>query len=229
MEPLAGELPSVSEVEAALAASLAGQQCPEYITFSGNGEPTLHPRFAEMVEVAIRVRDRLAPRAKTCVLSNATALDRPQVVAAVMQLDVRIMKLDAGTEERWLAINRPSPELNFARLLAGLRELRQWVLQAIFFEGPLGNTSPEQVEQWAERLGEIRPRAAQIYTVDRPVAEPQVKSASVAVLNEIAAKARQATGIPVEVYGEVRRGGASSLGPDEPSASGRGACEKVGR
>ncbi len=204
MECLAQVLPSVAEVEVALGAALTGDVCPDYITFSGNGEPTLHPEFPELVEVVIRLRDKLAPQAKTCVLSNATALDRPQVVEALSKLDVRIMKLDAGTEETWLAVNRPARELGFDRLLEGLQRLKQWVLQAIFFQGSVTNAAPEQIEQWVKRLGELRPCAAQIYTVDRPAAHGGLERVPAGLLEEVAARASRATAVPVRVYSQGR-------------------------
>ncbi|MGQ9560381.1 MAG: radical SAM protein [Candidatus Oleimicrobiaceae bacterium] len=219
MEPLAQELPSVAEVETALAAVLRDGVCPEYITFSGNGEPTLHPDFPEMVEVVIRLRDRLAPRARTCVLSNATALDRPQVVEALTKLDVRIMKLDAGTEETWMAVNRPARELSFACLLEGLKGLKRWVLQAIFFQGSVTNAGPEQIEQWVKRLGELRPCGAQIYTVDRPAADRGLERVPVGVLQEVATRASRATAVPVHVYSQGRT---ADTGHAQRNAAGEG-------
>jgi wyosine [tRNA(Phe)-imidazoG37] synthetase (radical SAM superfamily) len=222
MEGLVEDLPSVEQVEAALATALASGVDPEYITFSGNGEPTLHPDFAEIVEVVDRLRDRLAPQAKTCVLSNATGLDRPAVVAALQMLDLRVLKLDVGTEQAWRVVNRPATGLQFARLLTGLQAVRDWVLQAVLFQGSISNVEPEELEQWIRRLGELRPAAAQIYTVDRPPADGTLARVPVSLLQEIAARAGKETGIPVQVY-------SGSVGAKSPGlASSAAASEKRG-
>lgn len=200
MEALAKDLPSVEQVKAALAGSLASGVDPEYITFSGNGEPTLHPDFPQMVEVAVRLRDRFAPQAKTCVLSNATGLDRPAVVAALQMLDLRVLKLDAGAEQTWRVVNRPARGLQFERLLAGLQAVRDWVLQSVFFHGRISNAGPQEVEQWICRLSQLQPVAAQIYTVDRPAADGTLARVPVSVLEDIASRASRETGVPVQVY-----------------------------
>ncbi|MBC7185556.1 MAG: radical SAM protein [Calditrichaeota bacterium] len=211
MEVLAKDLPSVAQVEAALAASLADGVDPEYITFSGNGEPTLHPDFAEMVEVVVRLRDRFAPQAKTCVLSNATGLDRPAVVDALQMLDLRVLKLDAGTEQSWRVVNRPASGLHFEQLLAGLQAVRDWVLQAVFFQGRISNAGPEEVERWIDRLAQLQPTAAQIYTVDRPAADGTLAKVPVSVLQDIASRASRETGVPVQVYSGSTQAEASKV------------------
>ena len=65
------------------------------ITFAGNGEPTMHPDFAAIVEDTVAIRDRLAPSAKLCVLTNSTNLLKPGVAEALRRFDLPMFKLDA--------------------------------------------------------------------------------------------------------------------------------------
>ena len=69
---------------------------PDWITFAGHGEPTLHPRFAVVVDRVLAARDELAPAARVGVLTNGLAGGRPAVAEALRRLDARMIKLDPG-------------------------------------------------------------------------------------------------------------------------------------
>jgi wyosine [tRNA(Phe)-imidazoG37] synthetase (radical SAM superfamily) len=130
-------LPSVAAVVEAVEQALAGlEQPPDCITFSGNGEATLHPDFANLVDAVASLRDRVCPSARTAILSNSTRVGDPQVRAALARLDLRIMKLDAGTEETLRRLNGPPPELTLGEVLDGLRALDDVTIQALFVGGP---------------------------------------------------------------------------------------------
>ena len=96
-------LPSAEEVRNALEAKLsacAGAGTPiDSITFSGDGEPTLNPDFAAIVDLTLSLRDRYYPAARVSVLSNATRLDREDVFQALRRVDNPILKIDAPTDE----------------------------------------------------------------------------------------------------------------------------------
>ncbi len=161
-------LPGTDEVVAAVEAALAGlERPPDYLTFSGNGEPTLHPRFGEIVDRLRAVRDRLAPAARTAVLSNSTRVGDPAVRAALARLDVRIMKLDAGTEATFRRFNRPLGSVTLAHVLDGLRALGGVTIQALFADGPDGNIEPDEIRAWVDAVVSVRPAAVQIYTLAR--------------------------------------------------------------
>ena len=68
--------PAFEAVKAALEAKIAELSREgvkvDSITFSGNGEPTLHPEFPAIADVVIELRDKFFPQAKVSVLSNAT-------------------------------------------------------------------------------------------------------------------------------------------------------------
>jgi len=142
--PYSADLPSVKQVREALGrclvnvpleALLKGKQASlNYLTFSGNGEPCMHPDFDQMVEVALETRDKCVPKAKVAILSNSTYLDDERVMAGLRRLDVRIMKLDAGSEETFRQLNRPCTTIHFQDVVENLKRLDDIILQSVFVE-----------------------------------------------------------------------------------------------
>lgn len=171
-----------------------------YITFSGNGEPTLHPRFRKLAEGVVRLRDELRPGVKTAILSNSALAWKEEVREALALLDLRIMKLDAGDEATWRAINCPAPSLSFQAVLAGLCALDDLTIQSVIIDGPIQNVRGEVFNRWVEALAEIGPRDVQIYSTDRPVAEAKVEKVAKVALEEMAREAQRRTGLSVRAY-----------------------------
>ena len=166
--PARSGLPTVEAVLAAVEDALAAlPEPPAYLTFSGNGEATLHPDFPEIVAGVTALRDRLAPSTRTAILSNSSLLHDPAVREALARLDVRIMKLDAGTEETFRRFNRPFGGTTLASVLAGLASLGGVTVQTLFAEGPAGNAEPGEIRGWIENVVTLRPEAVQLYTLDR--------------------------------------------------------------
>jgi wyosine [tRNA(Phe)-imidazoG37] synthetase (radical SAM superfamily) len=160
--------PTVAEVLSALEQALKNPAQPlAYITFSGNGEPTLHPDFKKMVEGVREVRDVLCPTARTAILSNSTTVNNPVTREALAMLDMRIMKLDAGTEEMFCHYNRPARGITLADTVKGLASLGNISLQSLFTTGPEGNFTPEHLSHWVEQVKKISPLIVQIYTLAR--------------------------------------------------------------
>lgn len=196
-----GDLPTVNQVRDALKGWL--KENPDqlgYITFSGNGEPCLHPEFDRMVEVALEARDEMVPEAKVAVLSNSTCLDKDAVRSGLKRLDLRIMKLDCGTGDVFREINRPCPDVRFEEVARGLQKLEDIIIQSVFVSGRVNNTEEAQVEAWVERLSQIKPREVQIYSIDRPSADKGLTLVERGELNRIARRAEKAFGISVKVF-----------------------------
>jgi wyosine [tRNA(Phe)-imidazoG37] synthetase (radical SAM superfamily) len=178
------------------------RQVPDlnYVTFSGNGEPTLHPHFSELVEGVVNFRDKLRPEVKTAILSNSALAWKEEIREALAKLDLRIMKLDAGDPLTWQAINRPAPSLDFETVAAGLKALEGVTIQSLILDGPVQNVRGKPFDRWVETVASIAPQEVQIYTTDRPVAEAKVKRVAKATLLEVAREAEVRTGIPVRAY-----------------------------
>jgi len=195
-----GNLPAPVEVEKALEDYLKKDKSINYITFSGNGEPTLHPQFSEMVDVVKKVRDRYVPSVKVAILSNSTTVEHPEMRKALGKLDVRIMKLDCGTEKTWRLMNHPYKSLSCEKMVEGLKELKDIIIQAIFLKGRVDNSADEEVNEWISKLKQIKPKEVQIYTCDRPVADKGIEKVPKEVMQKIAEKAEREVKIPVKVF-----------------------------
>lgn len=198
------DFPSGEKVVAALEIrlqQLRREQIPiDVITFSGNGEPTLHPELTAIVKAVSAVRDIYVPRAKLAILSNSSTVHRPEVRDALQGVELKLMKLDAGSETLMRRINLPAKGLDFASMLRGLAKLDGVLLQTIFVWGRVANTAPLAIREWADRVAEIRPLGVQIYTLDRVPADPSLTPVTKVVLEAIARYVRRRTHVPVEVY-----------------------------
>lgn len=193
-------LPTREEVYAALADKLKQMQAegvlPDVITFAGNGEPTIHPRFGEIIEDTIALRDAYCPQAKVSVLSNATRINRPSVHAALMKVDNNILKLDTVDEEYIRLVDRPCGKFDREAMIEGLKSFHgRVIIQTMFLKGTyhgknVDNTSDRYVLPWLEALKEINPMCVMIYTIDRETPDAALKKASPEELDRIADRLR---------------------------------------
>jgi wyosine [tRNA(Phe)-imidazoG37] synthetase (radical SAM superfamily) len=163
--------PSPDEVVHGLARALARLPSPpDWITFSGNGEPTLHPRFAVVVERVLSARAEVAPKARVAVLSNGLTAGQPAMRAALMRLDGRIMKFDPGPRER---VNGVSYDVDL--LVADYRKLKPYTVQAMVVRGrDWDGSSDESIAAWLPRLVGANPDSVQLYSLARPPADAGV-------------------------------------------------------
>lgn len=202
------KLPSRQEVlmalEARLEDMLQNGPKPDVLTFAGNGEPTLHPEFAEIVTGVAELRDRFFPEARISVLSNATRLNQPEVREALLHVDNPILKLDTVSPDYIAMADRPVGHYDVSDVLHWLEEMGpRIIIQTMFMEGEhegvdVGNCSPAFVDPWLEALRRIRPRQVMIYTIDRETPSPLLRKATHSQLDGIAEQIK-ALGIPVSV------------------------------
>lgn len=171
-------LPTREEVRTALEAKLQALQkegaALDVITFSGNGEPTLHPDFYGIITDTRALRDLYCPSAQITVLSNSTQLARPDVVAALHQCDKRILKLDSATDTTLRAIDQPTnAELTVSDLLHLLQPFRNdFILQTCFLRGShqgrnIDNTTSEELQAWYAAVDYLQPTQVMLYAIDR--------------------------------------------------------------
>jgi wyosine [tRNA(Phe)-imidazoG37] synthetase (radical SAM superfamily) len=169
---------------------------PDWVTFAGNGEPTMHPRFSVVVQRVLEVRDRMAPGVKVAVMSNGLSAGKPAVRESLNRLDARLMKLDPGPVR--LVNGVPYDR---SRLVEDLRALVDVTVQALVVEGPgYSGASEPAVTEWLAALTRLQPRAVQVYSLARPPADARVKPVARAQLEAIAARARQVVAGKVEVF-----------------------------
>lgn len=195
-------LPSREEVKKALTAKLDAMKkegiAPDVITFAGNGEPTLHPQFAGVIEDTIEVRNCFFPKAKIAVLSNATRIDKKEVFDALNKVDDNILKLDSVLDSRIRQVDQPNSRLfTFDKLLEGLKRFNgNLIIQTMFLQGEhngetVDNTTEEEVAGWLDALKEIGPKQVMIYTLDRETPVKGLKKASKETMEAIAGRARR--------------------------------------
>ncbi len=194
------ELPAVDVVLAAVEAALSRlDRPPEWLTFSGNGEPTLYPGFPEVVDGILELRDRVCPGTRTAVLSCSTEAARPEIRAALARLDARIMKLDVGSQALLDKYNRPAPGVTLDGIVAGLAGLEDVTLQALFAGGEDGNFTAANLKSWLNLVSRLRPREVQLYSLARSTAPADLRPLGRKELSAIAAMLDK-EGIRATVY-----------------------------
>lgn len=207
-EPVAHpKLPTREEVKAALEAKLSTfdfQQAKlDVITFSGNGEPTLHPDFNGIIRDTCALRDRYCPSTKVSVLSNSTQIGRKDIVEALWLCDNRILKLDAATDEMMRRIDMPvNDQLTVETLINWLAQFNgDFTLQTCFLRGEhdgkiIDNTTPKELNAWYRTIERLRPKQVMIYVIDRKTPEEHLEKISPDEMEQIAAPLRE-KGVPV--------------------------------
>lgn len=197
-------LPSVRAVTVALENALAklarDDETIDAVSFCGNGEPTLYPALRGVIIAAKQLRDGYQPAARVTLFSNSWTVGDPAVRKALDLLDWKIMKFDAGTEEMFGQLNHPAAPVYMGEIVAGLKALKNTILQSCFVQGRVTNADPDSVMAWIEKVREIHPLAVQIYTLDREPADRKIERLSRATLEWIADSVRWRAGVPAEVF-----------------------------
>lgn len=188
-------LPTREEVKTALEKKLKEMKqenmLPDVLTFAGNGEPTIHPDFPGIIDDTIALRDRLCPKAKVSVLTNATLISRDNVFEALSKVDNNILKLDTVNSDYINLIDRPAGKYNIGTVIDRMKAFKgKAVIQTMFLKGTindinLDNTGNEYVRPWIEAVKEIAPREVMIYTIDRETPHKDLTKATKEELDRI--------------------------------------------
>ena len=177
---------------------------PDAITFAGNGEPTMHPNFAEIIDDTIVLRNRLAPNARVAVLSNATMLHKPDVFNALLKVEDNILKLDSAFEKTVHLLNRPQKNFNLQELVERLKSFNGKVtVQTLFVKGQyrgetIDNSTEKEVSAWLKLIRKIRPGQVMIYTIARDTPIDTFEKVAAKELDKIAERVTKA-GFQVQV------------------------------
>lgn len=192
------------DLEKALKDLALKENCPDVITFAGNGEPTMHPAFAEIIDDTLSLRDRYCPGAKVSVLSNATGLDRSRIVNALKKVDQNILKLDSGIPETFIRLNQPQKNMTPAKLaeqfkiFEGKEIIQTMFLRGVLKDGVIDNTTPGELDAWEALVADVHPSQVMIYTLDRDTPSENLQKIPSEELEKIAGRIRK-YGIPVQV------------------------------
>lgn len=200
-------LPTVEEIECKLEERLksmkANGEALNTITFSGNGEPTMHPKFSEIVDKVLYLRDEYFPKANVTVLSNSTQIHRKEVFDALMKVDNAVMKLDTVSPEYINIVDQPTGKYDVNNIIEYLTKMNgKAIIQTMFMKGNIkdkegnytsvDNCKDEYIQPYIEALKKINPRQVMIYTLDREWPTEGLEKVSNETMDEIALKLRNA-------------------------------------
>lgn len=177
---------------------------PDVITFAGNGEPTMHPDFENIIVDTIALRDKHCPVAKVSVLSNATQIHREDVRRALLRVDNNILKLDSAFDDTVQLVNKPQGAYTVARTVELLKAFEgNLIIQTMFLRGEylgkrVDNTTEEEVAAWLKLVEEVRPKQVMVYSLDRDTPCQTLEKVEKDELREIAARV-EALGIACSV------------------------------
>lgn len=156
------------------------------ITFSGNGEPTMHPDFPQIIDATLKCRDKYFPAAKVSVLSNATLIGRPPIAEALMKVDNPILKIDASSDELIGLMNKPVGRYRLEETIEVMLKFNgNFILQTMFLKSPDFDTAaPAALEKWMEIVRRVRPREIMVYTIDRETPDKTLQKYTVEEMAE---------------------------------------------
>lgn len=197
-----------SQLEEKLRTMSAEGAALDVITFSGNGEPTMHPDFAGIIDDTIALRDKYYPEVKISVLTNSTRLYKDDVAKALQRVDNNIMKLDSANGHTVALLDRPVDKRyrvdDIIEQIAGFG--REGIVQTMITRGvhngiAVDNTTEEEIAGLIAAYKKIMPREVMIYTIDRKTPEQSLQRVSLDELKSIADRITRETGLTVQVSG----------------------------
>lgn len=157
---------------------------PEYITFSGAGEPTLHSHIGKVLEFIKELR----PEIPVAVLTNGSLFGDSEVRKELMQADLVLPSLDAATDADLRKINRPARSFTIDKYIQGLIDFSNEFEGEIWMEVlilPGYNDDMDNIHALKEALLKIKPDRIQINTLDRPGTVEGLRAATSAELEKI--------------------------------------------
>lgn len=192
-------------IEAKLKDCRAKDVAVDSITFSGNGEPTLHPEFAQIIDELLILRDTYYPKAVITCLSNSTRIYREDIREALMKIENPILKLEAGSEHLFQLIDRPTFPVTLSDIIQWLTLFGgKLIIQTLLFKGKIDgetfdNSSGEEFRLLMDHIVKINPRSVMLYSLDRETPASELIKLPKEELEKVADLIRS-KGIPVNVY-----------------------------
>lgn len=199
------QFPSVesleSELRAVITSTVTGGIAIDSLLISGNGEPTLHPEFDQVTDRILKVQKETLPNSKALVLTNGAHIDNRRTVETLNLYDERIVKVDAASEEGFKAVNAPLIRGNMSKVTSGARKLKDCIVQSLFFQGPNSNLDSEELEEWMEVVGIVKPKSVQLHTLTRDsIGKNGLQPATEDELYTILSKFQRKSDIEIKVF-----------------------------
>lgn len=187
----------IQELEQVLQKMQSEGLSPDVLTFAGNGEPTAHPLFPEIVEDTIQIKNQYFPNARISVLTNGTQVHKPRVFEALKRVDDNILKLDTVDDHYIQIVDRPtshyvaSEQVELFSRFEGHCKIQTMFMKGVLTNGfDVNNTTDDYVLPWLASLQKIAPQEVMIYTIDRETPEKALEKATPLELDRIAEKVR---------------------------------------
>ena len=175
----------VAEILAEIRDYFANHPKPDWITFSGSGEPTLHSGLGALIHAVKALTDT-----SICVITNGTTLMDPAVRRDLLEADAVMPSLDSALDESFRLVCRPESTLRVADIIRGLADFRREFRGKIWLEILLVaglNDTPEDLEALREAVRVIDPDAIHLNTVVRPPADSAARPLTPEQMEEIRA------------------------------------------
>lgn len=207
-EPHKVKLYSRQEVYSALEANLKELKkkniFPDSITFAGNGEPTLHPEFPEIIEDTNFLKDIYFPDSLVTVLSNSSTLNNKNVLNALLKTN-NIMKLDSAIDETYKLLSNKNNIINVSEVIENLAKFNgKLKIQTMFLRGSycdmkIDNTTENEIVEYINAIKRIKPTEIMIYSIDRVPPVKTLERVSLLELTKIAERVEK-IGVKTRVY-----------------------------
>jgi len=200
---------SVEEITEAIEKKL--QECSanntpvDSITFSGNGEPTLHLNFCQIIDNLIVLRDKYYPGTAITCLSNAAQLANKYVLSVLQKIENPVLKLDAVDESLFQLINKPTIDISVNEIIKQLQSLNgNFIMQSLFLKGMFNNQTFNNAEEphlslWIEVVKKLNPKQVMLYSIDRSTPAQGLEKITAEELQKFAIMLQQ-FGIQAKVY-----------------------------
>ena len=163
----------------------------DVITYAGNGEPTMHPEFYQIINDTINIRNTYFPNVRIAVLSNATLIHKEKVFNALSLIDDNILKLDSAFSNTIKLFNNPIGKYDTNKLVENLKKFNgNLIIQTMFIKGKykgqkVDNTTEKELSAWIQLLHKIKPKSIMIYTIARDTPSPDLVKVSAEELYNI--------------------------------------------
>ena len=199
------EFPSVDAIESALreiiTESVTQNTSIDSLLVSGNGEPTLHLEIDQLTERLRKVQQEVLPNAKLIILTNGAHIENRRTVETLNLYDERVIKIDAASETGFKAVNAPLIRGNMSKVTSGARKLSDCIIQSVFFQGQNSNLDADELDEWMEVVGIVKPKSIHIHTLAKDSTNnPEISPATEDELYTILSKFQRKSNIEIKVF-----------------------------
>lgn len=194
--------PSIEEVIKEVERVLKNDKEFDYLTFSGNGEPMLHPDFSTIVEEIKSLRDKYRPGIPIALLTNSSLTSDKEKLKAALLVDFPVFKLDCGDSITFRKVNDPHPTIEIGEIINTLSSLKEITLQTLLLGGRVENYRGKAFKNWLEAVNLIKPRKIQLYSLDFDILGYGLKRIEDSEISALASTVQQRLQISTTPYWE---------------------------